>query len=93
LVKIVREDRVLLDFDSELTKGHEDAKLKIITPELYDKTIRAGYTDAGESQEVVFEVELNGIEGARGTVKILSTRGGYIEEEIELGNPPDKDEE
>ncbi|MDR9418277.1 M14 family metallopeptidase [Gracilimonas sp.] len=92
LVKIVREDRVELDFDSELTKGHEDAKLKIITPELYDKTIRAGYTDAGESQEVYFEVELNGIEGARGTVKILSTRGGYIEEEIELGSPPEEKE-
>lgn len=88
LVKIVQEDRVMLDFDSELTKGYEDASLKIITPELYDKTIRAGYTDAGESKNAVFEVELNGIEGAKGTVKILSTRGGYIEKEIEIGNPP-----
>jgi murein tripeptide amidase MpaA len=91
LVKIVREDRIQLDFDSELTKGYEDAKLKIITPELHDKTIYAGYTDAGESKEAVFEVQLNGIDGARGTVKILSTRGGYIEKEIELGNPPEEE--
>ena len=91
LVKIVREDWVQLDFDSELTKGHEDAKLKIITPELYDKTIRAGYTGAGESKKVYFEVRLNGIEGAEGKVKILSTRGGYIEKEIEVGDPPEEE--
>ncbi|MBD3616972.1 MAG: peptidase [Gracilimonas sp.] len=91
LVKIVQEDRVMLDFDSELTKGYENASLKIITPKLYDKTIRAGYTDAGESKEAVFEVKLNDIDGARGTVKILSTRGGYIEKNIEIGTPPSKD--
>lgn len=89
LVKIVREDRVQLQFDEELTKGFEDAKLKIITPTLYDKTIRTGYTNPGENKKAVFEVVLNGIEGAKGKLKILSTRGGFIEEDIILGNPPE----
>jgi len=40
---------------------------------------------------VYFEVKLNGIDWARGKVKILSTRGGYIEKEIELGNPPEEE--
>ena len=91
LVKIVQEDRVQLQFASELTKGHEDAKLKITTPELYDKTLRMGYTEPGETKTATFIVELSGVDGAKGTVRILSTRGGYIEEEIILGNPPENE--
>lgn len=89
LVKIVRQDRVELEFDEELTKGYEDAKVRIVTPSLYDKTIYAGYTKAGESKKATFEIELNGIEGAKGKVKILSTRGGYVEREIVLGEVPE----
>lgn len=89
LVKIVRQDRVQLQFDGDLTKGNEDAKVKIITPSLYDKTIYAGYTDAGETKKAKFEVELNGVDGAKAKLKILSTRGGYIEKEIVLGKVED----
>jgi len=85
LVKIVQEDRVKVDFDKELLKGGKDAKVKIITPSLYDKTLYTGYTQPGQSKEVAFEVQLNGIKGAKGKMKILSTRGGYIEKEVILG--------
>lgn len=85
LVKIVKEDRLQLDFDEELTKGGENAKVKIISPDLYDKTIYLGYTNPGESKEASFEVKLNGIDSAKGKMKVLSTRGGLIEEEFVLG--------
>jgi hypothetical protein len=87
LVKIVREDRVELEFDEELTKGYEDAKVKIVEPSTFDKTIKAGYTGAGETQSATFVVELNGISGAEGTLKLLSTRGGYAEQTVTLGDP------
>ena len=85
LVKIVKEDRIQLQFDEELTKGFEQASVQITKPALYDKTVYLGYTEPGESKTATFTVTLNGIEGAKGTVKVLSTRGGYIEKEIMLG--------
>ncbi len=88
LVKIVQEDRLKLEFDKDLTKGFEKAQVKILTPTTYDKTIYAGYTEAGETQKATFLVQLNGVKGAKGTLKVLSTRGGYIEREVILGNPP-----
>lgn len=85
LVKIVQEDRVQLQFDGDLTKGGENAKLQITTPTLSDKTIYLDRTLSGETKEATFEIKLNGIDGAKGKVRILSTRGGYIEKEIEIG--------
>lgn len=85
-VKIVQEDRVMLEFDKELTKGFEDAKVQITTPELYEKTIYAGYTQAGETKEAIFKVKVNQNEQVKAKVKLLSTRGGYQEREITLGN-------
>jgi hypothetical protein len=85
LVKIVKEDRIQLQFDEELTKGFEQASVQITKPALYDKTVYLGYTEPGESKTATFTVLLKGIEGAKGTVKVLSTRGGYIEKEIVLG--------
>lgn len=85
-VKIVQEDRLMLDFDKELTKGFENAKVQITTPDLYEKTIYAGYTEAGETKEAVFKVKVNQKEPVKGKLKLLSTRGGYIEREFTLGN-------
>lgn len=85
LVKIVQEDRVQLEFDKELTKGGEDAKVRIIAPSAFDKTVYTGYTEPGESREVIFTVELKDLDGVKGKLKVLSTRGGYIEQEIVLG--------
>ncbi|PWL31605.1 M14 family metallopeptidase [uncultured Roseivirga sp.] len=85
LVKIVREDRVQLQFVGKLMKGGEKAQLQIVSPGLTDKTIYLDRTLSGESKEATFEIKLNGIDGAKGKVKVLSTRGGYIEKEIEIG--------
>lgn len=86
LVKIVQEDRVTLEFDKELLKGFENAKVQITTPDLYDKTVYAGYTGAGETKEAVFKVKVNLKEPVKAKVKLMSTRGGYQEREITLGN-------
>ena len=70
-----------------LRKGYEDALVQIVTPSTFDKTIKAGYTEAGETKTASFEVKLNGIDGAEGTLKLLSTRGGYNEYPFTLGDP------
>jgi len=84
LVKIVQEDRVSLDFDKELTKGYENAKVKITAPSLYDKTIYAGYTGVGEKKTATFKVKVEGSESIKGKIKLSSTRGGYFEREFIL---------
>ena len=84
LVKIVQEDRVILEFDKELVKPRFP-EVRIISPSTFDKTIRAGYTDAGESKSIRFDVRLYGIDGAKGKVRVLSTRGGLLEAPITLG--------
>ncbi|NVJ46251.1 MAG: hypothetical protein HWE07_03955, partial [Cytophagia bacterium] len=59
--------------------------LQIVSPTLSDKTIYLDRTLSGETKEATFEIKLNGINGAKGKVRILSTRGGYIEKELEIG--------
>ncbi len=86
LVKIVQEDRVSLEFDKALTKGYEEAKVQITSPETYDKTIYAGYTDKGETKSVSFKVKVKGEESLTGKIKLSSTRGGYFEQEFKLNN-------
>ena len=87
MVKIVREDRVQLQFDSKLTQGGDEAQVQIINPSLSDKTQYMDRTLPGQSQEATFEIKLNKIKGAKAKVKILSTRGGYIETEVTIGTP------
>lgn len=82
LVKIVQEDRVSLVFDKELIKGYEQAKVKIVSPELYDKTVYAGYTGLGESKSATFKVRVEGNEQIKGKIKLSSTRGGFFEQEF-----------
>lgn len=83
-VKIVQEDRLMLEFDKELTKGHENAIVQITMPELYNKTIFAGYTEAGETKQAEFRVKVSQKDPVKAKLKILSTRGGYLEREIIL---------
>lgn len=84
LVKIVQEDRVSLVFDKELTKGYEDAKVKITSPDLYDKTIYSGYTDKGESKSATFKVKVEKGETVKAKIKLSSTRGGAFEQEFTI---------
>lgn len=85
-VKIVQEDRLMLEFDKELIKGFENAIVQITSPELYEKTIYTGYTDAGQTKTASFTVKVNQKEPVKAKLKLLSTRGGYVEREITLGN-------
>lgn len=84
LVKIVQEDRVSLDFDKDLTRGYENAKVKITAPTQYDKTIYSGYTEVGEKRTATFKVKVEGPESVNGKIKLSSTRGGYYEREFTL---------
>jgi len=86
LVKIVQEDRVTLDIDKALLKGFEEAKAVITQPALFDKTVYAGYTKIGEQKEATLKVKLNQSGSIKAKVKLLSTRGGYKEKEITIGN-------
>jgi hypothetical protein len=86
LVKIVQEDRVSLEFDKELLKGDEAATVRILTPNLYDKTIYAGYTGVGEKKTATFLVKVQGSAAIKGKIKLSSTRGGAIEKEFTLAN-------
>lgn len=90
LVKIVQEDRLQLSFDKELTKGGDTAKVQIVSPTTFDKTVYLGYTQPGEKKTASLSVKLNGIKGAKGKLKLLSTRGGSIEKEITIGKPNEK---
>lgn len=84
-VKIVQEDRLTLDIDKNLLKGFEEAKVVITLPTLFDKTIFAGYTAPNETKEGIFRVKLNQTGSVKAKVKLLSTRGGYQEKEIVIG--------
>ncbi|MBK1439508.1 hypothetical protein JHJ32_05895 [Parapedobacter sp. ISTM3] len=86
LVKIVQEDRVILEMDRKLLSGSDEAAVMIVSPETRDKTIYAGYTGAGESKTASFKVQLKQQQPVKATVKLLSTRGGYLEREITIGN-------
>lgn len=83
-MKIVQEDRVMLDFDKELTKGYENAKVKITSPDLVEKTIYSGYTGVGEKKTATFKVRVEGSEEVKGKIKLSSTRGGLLEREFTL---------
>ncbi len=83
LVKIVREDRVRLDFDRELTRGDEP-RVEIVDPQYRDKTFYAGRTEGGATNSATFRVKVTGDEAVEGTVRVLSTRGGVLEAELRL---------
>ena len=81
-VKIVQEDRVVLDFEKDLLKGFDEASVIIKEPTTHDKTIFAGYAEPGQTKSAIFRVKVNKKESVKGKLKLLSTRGGYIEKEI-----------
>jgi len=83
LVKIVQEDRAELVFDRALTRG-ESPGVRIIDPATRDKTVRAGWTEPGETKSVTFRVRRYGNAKVKGKVRVLSTRGGVLEKEIEI---------
>lgn len=83
LVKIVREDQVQLEFAEELT-DRDSPRVRIVTPRTQDKTIRAGWTEPGETKSVTFEVRTYGGAPVEGTVHLKSTRGGHLRAPLRL---------
>jgi murein tripeptide amidase MpaA len=84
LVKIVEEDRVLLEFAGELTRG-PSPRVRVVTPATRSKEVRAGWTEPGEAKEVSFTVRTYGRDAVEGTVSLLSTRGGRHRVPLRLG--------
>ncbi len=81
LIKIVKPDTAKLEIDKELLK---DNKVEIIDPETRDKSIEMGWLNEGERKTATWKVRLNGIDSAKVTVSILSTRGGVNRRDVEL---------
>jgi hypothetical protein len=78
LVKIVTEDQVDLEFDDGLMDD-DTRRVRIVEPGTRDKTIRAGWTQPGETKEVIFRLRTFGSEPVEGTVNLRSTRGGHVQ--------------
>ncbi len=85
LVKMVRQDMVRLEFDKELVKNKADKKVEIVEPAIRNKDLEMGWTRKGEVKTVRFQVRLNGIDGAKCTIHLLSTRGGHLTREVIIG--------
>jgi hypothetical protein len=81
LIKIVKPDTAKLEIDKELLK---DKKVEILDPETRDKSIEMGWLKEAERKTATWKVRLNGIDSAKVTVEILSTRGGVDRQEIVL---------
>ena len=85
LVKIVKQDRVRLEFDEELTKDKKNKKVEILVPEIQNKDVELKWTKKGETKTAHLKVKLNGIESAKCKVHVLSSRGGHKIKEIIIG--------
>ena len=91
LVKIVREDRVELEFDSGLTRGDEPS-VEIVEPSRGGGAVENGWIAPGETKTATFRVRTRGVPGARGTVRLSSTRGGIASREFTIGEPASQGE-
>lgn len=78
LVRIVQQDQARLRFAPELTGG-ATPRVRIVDPSRTDKTVYAGYTEAGETKNVTFRVRVEGNGPVEGTALVESTRGGVVE--------------
>ena len=95
LVKIVKEDRISIEFDDALVRGESPA-MKIITRgsgggrSYYGSSrsssarssveLNAGFTEGGEPNEVEFIVRVFGEKSITGKASVSSTRGGVLKD-------------
>lgn len=56
LVRIVKPDRVRLEFDKDLTKDRKNKKVEILMPEATEKDEQVGWTNKGEIKTVRFKI-------------------------------------
>jgi len=100
LVKIVQEDAVTLTLPRELTSGErprariiDDARPRAGTRRSEDgggargsSTVRAGWTEPGETRSVRFRVRTYGVsEPVEAELQLESTRGGVLRGEVVIG--------
>ncbi len=83
LVKMVREDRAVLEFDRELTRGAEP-RVRILEAGPQG-SVNMGWLDPGEMATTTFQVEVRGSGSVRGTARVLSTRGGVVARSFTVG--------
>jgi hypothetical protein len=86
LVKIVQEDRAVLQFDSTLTR-RDAPVVRIVDPDTRDKEVGVGWTQPGELKSASFTVRTYGVPGVKAEVQVLSTRGGLVKLPLVLGRP------
>jgi len=80
LVKVVREDRAVLEFDGPGAGGQSpSARVN------GQASVDAGFTEAGETNSATFEVIVSGSDPVEGTVRVLSTRGGVLTHRFTVG--------
>ncbi|MFH1765918.1 MAG: M14 family metallopeptidase [Gemmatimonadota bacterium] len=80
LVKVVREDRAVLEFGQAGAAGGSPAA-RVVGQSAVD----AGWTEAGETNSATFEVRVRGSDPVQGTIRILSTRGGVLTHQFTVG--------
>lgn len=73
LVKIVREDRAVLEF--------EGSEASVVGP----ASVNSGWSDPGETNSATFKVRVQGDDAVEGTVQILSTRAGVLTHTFTVG--------
>lgn len=84
LVKIVQNDRAVLEFDGPLTRG-DAPRVEILEPSGRGNVFDADRTEAGATNRAVFRVQVRGDRPVEGTARVLSTRGGVLEASFTLG--------
>jgi hypothetical protein len=75
LVKVVREDRVTIEFSGE------DTGARVVG----QSSVDAGWLDPGETGTATFQVRVSGSEAVEGTIQVLSTRGGVLTHSFTVG--------
>jgi len=84
LVKIVQEDRAVLEFDGALTRGAEP-RVEVLEPSGRGNFFSADRTEAGATNQATFRVQVRGSGAVEGMARVLSTRGGVLEAAFTLG--------
>ena len=82
LVKIVQEDRVVLQFP-RLTGN---ARARIIEPGNRGGVFYTGWTEPGETKSATFKVRLHNTAEVNATVRLESTRGGVVTREVRIAS-------
>jgi hypothetical protein len=90
LVKMVRPDRMVLEFDGDLEIGGDEAQVRFVDAdgdEIEDdgEELALGYLQPGEQRTATFRFRTYGVDSFTGTFELLSTRGGVVRGDFSSG--------